>query len=145
MQVTTGAKRHRLNEPMVSRLRQCAADTSANWDGRITIYPTEARQLVDLIDAAAEAEPIAAHGQDREAAEYQWGVRTTYMDGSQGTDWTNEGEATNFLTHYAWYDTSRAMHVQTRELVRRPVAAGAIEVVESSYAELRAAADFRRG
>lgn len=39
-----------LNGPMVLRLRKCAADTSPNWDGKITIYPPEARQLIDLID-----------------------------------------------------------------------------------------------
>lgn len=39
-----------LNGPMVARLRQCAADTSPNWDGKITIYPPEARELVALID-----------------------------------------------------------------------------------------------
>jgi hypothetical protein len=44
------AKPTRLNGPMVARLRKCAADTSANWDGRITIYPPEARELVGLID-----------------------------------------------------------------------------------------------
>jgi len=42
----------RLNVPMVARLRECAADTSANWDGKINIYPPEARELVALIDAA---------------------------------------------------------------------------------------------
>lgn len=41
----------RLNGPMVARLRGCAADTSSNWDGKITIYPPEARELVALIDA----------------------------------------------------------------------------------------------
>lgn len=40
----------RLNKPMVARLRACAADTSSNWDGQITIYPLEARDLVALID-----------------------------------------------------------------------------------------------
>lgn len=45
------ARRH-LNQPMLNRLRKCAADTSPNWDGRITIYPNEARQLIALADAA---------------------------------------------------------------------------------------------
>jgi hypothetical protein len=40
-----------LNEPMLNRLRQCAADASPNRDGQITIYPPEARHLVALIDA----------------------------------------------------------------------------------------------
>lgn len=40
----------RLNGPMVERLRRCAADTSGNWGGQITVYPPEARQLVELID-----------------------------------------------------------------------------------------------
>lgn len=44
------AKPTRLNGPMVARLRKCAADTSPNWDGKILIYPPEARQLVGLID-----------------------------------------------------------------------------------------------
>jgi hypothetical protein len=43
---------HRLNGPMLARLRECAADTSSNWDGKITIYPPEARELVSLVDAA---------------------------------------------------------------------------------------------
>ena len=43
---------HQLNGPMLGRLRQCAADTSSNWDGKITIYPPEARELVALIDSA---------------------------------------------------------------------------------------------
>lgn len=48
----------RLNEPMVAKLRRCAADTSSNWDGQVTIYPPEARELVALIDAATgELEP----------------------------------------------------------------------------------------
>lgn len=47
----------RLNEPMLVRLRKCAADTSASWDGRITIYPPEARALVLLIDAALSESP----------------------------------------------------------------------------------------
>lgn len=41
-----------LNGPMLARLRACAADTSPNWDGKVTIYPPEARDLVSLIDAA---------------------------------------------------------------------------------------------
>jgi hypothetical protein len=40
----------RLNGPMVARLRACAADTSPNWDGAVTVYPPEARELVALID-----------------------------------------------------------------------------------------------
>jgi hypothetical protein len=43
----------RLNGPMVARLRKCAADTSPNWDGKTTIYPPEARELVALIDGMA--------------------------------------------------------------------------------------------
>jgi hypothetical protein len=50
---------------MVARLRGCAADTSPNWDGRVTIYPPEARELVALIDASASDDegmpPIADH------------------------------------------------------------------------------------
>jgi hypothetical protein len=41
----------RLNGPMLARLRKCAADTSPNYDGRVTIYPPEARELISLIDA----------------------------------------------------------------------------------------------
>jgi hypothetical protein len=44
----------RLNVPMVNKLRRCAADTSSNWDGQITIYPPEARGLTALIDAATD-------------------------------------------------------------------------------------------
>lgn len=50
----------RLNEPMVAKLRRCAADTSPNWDGKVTIYPPEARELVALIDAAARDESTEA-------------------------------------------------------------------------------------
>jgi hypothetical protein len=39
-----------LNGPMVARLRRCAADTSPNWDGAVTVYPPESRDLVALID-----------------------------------------------------------------------------------------------
>ncbi len=49
--------RARLNGPMVARLRRCAADTSSNWDGAITIYPPEARELVALIDDTEVKEP----------------------------------------------------------------------------------------
>jgi hypothetical protein len=43
-----------LNGPMLGRLRQCAADTSSNWAGKmISIYPPEARGLVELVDAVA--------------------------------------------------------------------------------------------
>lgn len=52
--------RPRLNGPMVDRLRKCAADTSPNWDGKITIYPPEARELVALIDAEAGGKPQPA-------------------------------------------------------------------------------------
>jgi hypothetical protein len=77
------------------------------------------------------------------AIEFQWGVRTTYTDDSQGVDWSNEGEAGVFLLHYADYDAEPAMHVRTRELVRRPIVAGEIEVAESDYAARRRAADER--
>lgn len=46
------AERH-LNGPMVDRIRRCAADTSPNWDGQITLHPPEFRGLVDLIDGVA--------------------------------------------------------------------------------------------
>ena len=42
-----------LNQPMLARLRQCAADTSDSWIGRVTVYPPEARPLVALLDAVA--------------------------------------------------------------------------------------------
>jgi hypothetical protein len=77
------------------------------------------------------------------ADEVQWGVRTTHTDGSQGTDWSSEGEARSFLAHYADYDGEQHMHIRTRELVRRPIAAGNLEVAESDYATRRAAADER--
>jgi hypothetical protein len=48
----------RLNGPMVERLRKCAADTDPNWAGRITIYPPEARELVELIDRFESGEPL---------------------------------------------------------------------------------------
>lgn len=59
----------RLNQPMLARLRQCAADTSPNWDGKITIYPNEAQGLVDLIDAVLgnEAEKeLVNHANDHQ-------------------------------------------------------------------------------
>lgn len=78
------------------------------------------------------------------AGEFQWGVRTTYADGSQGIDWANEDEARDFLAHYAEYDAEPHMqHFRTRELVRRPIAAGEIEVAESDYGTRRRAADER--
>lgn len=78
------------------------------------------------------------------AGEFQWGVRTTYADGSQGIDWTNEDEARDFLRSYAEYDAEPHMrHFSTRELVRRPVAAGEIEVAESDYDARRRASDER--
>jgi hypothetical protein len=54
----------RLNGPMVARLRACAADTSPNWDGAVTVYPPEARDLVALIDDVLTDVTPAADGQD---------------------------------------------------------------------------------
>ncbi len=48
------AQAQRMNIPMTDRLRQCASDTSSNWDRKITIHPPEARQLLDLIDTAIQ-------------------------------------------------------------------------------------------
>lgn len=76
-------------------------------------------------------------------SEYQWGVRTTYADDSGGIEWTNEDEARSFLSSYADYDAEPGMRVKSRELVRRPIAPGEVEVAESNYAELRQAADNR--
>lgn len=53
------SKVEHLNQPMLTRLRKCAADTSPNWDGAVTLYPPETRGLVALIDAAL-AVPAAA-------------------------------------------------------------------------------------
>jgi hypothetical protein len=77
------------------------------------------------------------------ASEHQWGVRTTYTDGSQGIDWSDEEEARSFLLSYSDYDAEPHMHVRTRELVRRPIVAGEIEVSESDYDTRRQAADGR--
>ncbi len=85
-----------------------------------------------------QADPLAPV-----AIEYQWGVRTQYADGSSGTDWTNEDDAQAFLSSYADYDASPFMGVKNRELVRRPIQAGDVEVVESCYTERRAAAEAR--
>lgn len=52
-----------LNEPMVARLRACAADTSPNWDGAITVYPPEAAGLVTLIDLLTDPDPEAEPGE----------------------------------------------------------------------------------
>jgi hypothetical protein len=49
-QLVPGGVEFRLNKPMVARLRRCAADTSPSWDGAVTIYPPEARDLIALID-----------------------------------------------------------------------------------------------
>jgi len=46
-----------LNGPMVEKLRKCAADYSPDWSGKITVYPPEARQLVELIDAVETGKP----------------------------------------------------------------------------------------
>jgi hypothetical protein len=78
------------------------------------------------------------------AADVQWGVRTTCTDGSQGVDWTNEDDAVSFLHYYAEHDVRPEMRVRVRELVRRPVAAGDLEVVASQYDERRANAEQRR-
>ncbi len=71
--------------------------------------------------------------------EYQWGVRTVYTDDSHGVDWTNEDDAVSFLTYYAECDAEPALRVRFRELVRRPIDPGQIEVVGSRYAERRQA------
>lgn len=55
----------RLNRPMVERLRQCAADTSPNWDGKVTVYPPEARELVALIDALRTRWQVCWYDTDR--------------------------------------------------------------------------------
>lgn len=52
---TAKARVATLNTAMLDRLRRCAADTSPNWEGSITIYPPEARELVDLVDAVGGA------------------------------------------------------------------------------------------
>lgn len=52
----------RLNEPMVAKLRGCAASTRGEW-GKVTVYTPEARELVGLIDMFAE-EPGAAAAQN---------------------------------------------------------------------------------
>lgn len=46
-------ERPHLNQPMVAKLRVCAADASPNWDGRVTIYPPEAAGLIAFIDRYA--------------------------------------------------------------------------------------------
>lgn len=76
--------------------------------------------------------------------EYQWGVRTVYTDGSSGIDWSNQGDAESFLVHYADYDGASHMRVTSRELIRRTISPGAIEPVDSSYAERRQRADRAR-
>lgn len=48
----------RLNRPMVEKLRKCAADYSPDWSGKVTVYPMEARQLVQLIDTAISGKPL---------------------------------------------------------------------------------------
>lgn len=78
-------------------------------------------------------------------SETQWGVRTTYTDGSVGIDWGGKDDARSFLDYYADYDGNAGMRVKTRELVRRTiVVTGPVEVVESRYREAREAADVRR-
>jgi hypothetical protein len=75
--------------------------------------------------------------------EYQWGVRTVYADGSGGTEWSNEDEARSFLASYSDYDAEPGMRVRSRELVRREILPGAVEVVDCDYAERRRRADER--
>ncbi len=75
--------------------------------------------------------------------EYQWGVRTTYTDGSSGIEWTSEDEARAFLTYYADSDALPVMRVRSRELVRRLIEPGEVEVAESNYAARRQASDER--
>lgn len=76
-------------------------------------------------------------------AEYQWGVRTQYVDGSGGIEWSNEEEARSFLAYYSDADAEPVMRVESRELVRRVIEPGGVEVAESVYAERRRAADER--
>lgn len=47
-------KARRLNQPMMQQLRSCAADTSSNWEGAVTVYPPSTRDLVALIDYLLE-------------------------------------------------------------------------------------------
>lgn len=74
----------RLNAPLVERLRACAADTSPDWAGRITIYPGEARLLVALIDAAA-ASPTPA-GQTDETLRARFESIPELSDETAGED-----------------------------------------------------------
>lgn len=52
-------KATQLNGPMVARIEKCAADTSPNGDGKITIYPPEARGLTALIAETTALREIA--------------------------------------------------------------------------------------
>lgn len=75
-QATTDARRayEHLNRPMLDRLRKCAADTSPNWDGVVTVYPPETRGLVALIDAVgalAADVPAAAEEETHRRDEHE--------------------------------------------------------------------------
>lgn len=116
-----------------------------NW---ALMYPIPAWSLAqgDLAERLADNWARVASGMVMEAiaGEFQWGVRTTYADGSQGIDWVNEDEARDFLALSAEYDAEPHMqHLRTRELVRRPIVAGEIDVAESDYDTRRQAADER--
>jgi hypothetical protein len=53
-----------LNKPMLDRLHGCAADTSDDWQGKIVLYPPEARELVALVDRLT-AEPETSTDDDQ--------------------------------------------------------------------------------
>ena len=122
-------------------LRILIDNAGGDPDGKTSM--SRARSL--LRELAAIGGPLDLEPQDPANVErsYQWGVRTVYMDDSRGIDWTNEDDARSFLAYYADYDAAPAMSIRSRELVRRLIDPGDIEVVDSDYATRRHAADER--
>lgn len=59
----------RLNRPMLTRLRDCAADTSPDWAGATTVYPPDARGLVALIDYLLLGTPPATAAVDQKCGD----------------------------------------------------------------------------
>lgn len=94
----------RLNGPMVTRLRGCAADTSPNWAGAVTVYPPETRGLVALIDALVlgttkepAVEPIQKHrdrGEEPPNGSFLV-IRDVARSCPQVTFWRNDDTARN--------------------------------------------------
>lgn len=127
--------------------------TSARTTGWVTIGQFRSGSGYGILDVLAgmsvlpvELSPSYTRALESTRREIQWGVRTTYTDGSVGTDWTSEDEARSFLSYYADHDGLPGMHIADRELVCRPISVfGDVEHVSCGYRQARDSADQRAG